>query len=104
MTGSRLKSDGRRARSVAMITQRPVMGSFLSSGNFDENLFSAGIPACTSICCRKARRPTLPATRYYSVRLGRKASRKNLISGGDVNKMLTMSNRTAPQSTPERLA
>ncbi len=80
------------------------MGSFLSSGNFDESLYSAGVRACTRGVMQKARRPTMPATGYYSVRLGRKASRKNLISGGDVNKMLTMSNRTAPQSTPERLA
>src|SRR5579864_1871288 len=33
-TLSRTKSVGRLARSVEMMTQRPVIGSFLSSGNY----------------------------------------------------------------------
>ena len=104
-TGSRLKSDGRRARSVAMMTHRPVMGSLRSSGNFDESLYSAGVMACTlGVLRAKCTGEPCPRTGYYSVRLGRKASRSRSILGGLVSKMLTMSNRMAPQSTPARLA
>src|SRR5579862_3691608 len=38
---SRTKSVGRLARSVEMMTQRPTIGSFLSSGNY--GFLSAGV-------------------------------------------------------------
>src|SRR5215468_3701058 len=37
--GAGTKSDGRRARSVEMMTQRPTTGSFRSSGTRDVHLF-----------------------------------------------------------------
>ena len=66
-TGWRMKSDGPRARSVEMITQRPVTGSFV-------------IPAKLK-CLRSRERSEFAArSKYYIFRLERKASLIHSIS------------------------
>ena len=47
-TLSRMKSVGRLARSVEMITQRPVIGSLRSSGNE-----SSSAPSSVQTCVRE---------------------------------------------------
>src|SRR5579875_673513 len=48
-TLSRTKSLGRLARSVAIITHRPVTGSFLNSDNFHSSF--AVLTGCQTECC-----------------------------------------------------
>src|SRR5579885_3063482 len=94
-TASRVKSVGRFARSVDMMTQRPTMGSFLSSGkrlnpfNTNQNSilrYGEGIPE--QLKCRVAGPPIIVYGHYIETPLARRWQMPKVIPGDQGEGML----------------
>ena len=95
-----MKSLGRLARSVAMMTHRPVIGSLRNSGNWgNPSAVNSRIEQEMIIAWRLVGQAVPPAG--YRVR---NASRIHSIRIGFSSTTLTMSKRTRSHSTPARRA